>query len=520
MPTCHFFLLAGELTLQVKSPGLEPGASAGLRLLGARARAQDVGEPQPDKAWPDPPKPGPARARPTLVAFELHSRAIPGLEVHLASFPALRKRFERMRGAVREGEMPPTFHDIEGLPQFEGQARTSLTVGPFRHPPTRDFCRAFAEFMMPWTPEEYISIVNETSAVIERVDPHLIFVDTMFSHAMDACNLLRRSYHVLSPLLPSLVCNQNQPLVRRLFRYPMSGTGMPYPLPLSLIPANLLYFVTMIYYALRSKPLNSANAARAARGCPGSYPLMDLTYVSPERTYITPGVAEVDLPFDCPSTLHLCGPISADFVSLRDGDPELATWLDRGETVLMIMGTHFDYDEPLARRVLEGLLGGVDATTQILWKVPNRDELGAVFDEVLTTARDRDRVRAVTWFDAEPAAILEHENVVCYVHHGGANSYYECARAGKPQVVLAQWVDTYYNAVAAEYAGLGVYGNKSCAPDVSSTELSLALKRATSGEDAARMRERAGEVAVKCCEAGGRQRAADIVVGLLGTKAA
>lgn len=35
------------------------------------------------------------------VAFELHSRAIPGLEVHLASFSELRKRFERMRGAVR-----------------------------------------------------------------------------------------------------------------------------------------------------------------------------------------------------------------------------------------------------------------------------------------------------------------------------------------------------------------------------------------------------------------------------------
>ena len=138
-----------------------------------------------------------------------------------------------------------------------------------------------------------------------------------------------------------------------------------------------------------------------------------------------------------------------------------------------------------------------------------------VFDELLVSAHDRDRVRAVTWFDAEPAAILEHENIVAYVHHGGANSYFECARAGKPHVVLAQWADTYYNAVAVEYAGLGVYGNKTCAPDVDAKELSVALARVTSGEEGVRFRERAREAGVECREAGGRKTAADVVLSLL-----
>ena len=138
-----------------------------------------------------------------------------------------------------------------------------------------------------------------------------------------------------------------------------------------------------------------------------------------------------------------------------------------------------------------------------------------MYDELLVSAHDRDRVRTVAWVDAEPAAILEHENIVAYVHHGGANSCFECARAGKPHVVLPQWADTYYNAVAVEYAGLGVYGNKTCAPDIDVKELSEALARVTSGEEGVGFRERAQAAGLKCREAGGRKAAADVVLSLL-----
>ncbi|TRM68639.1 glycosyltransferase family 1 protein [Schizophyllum amplum] len=450
------------------------------------------------------------------TAFEIHSRAVPGLEVHFASFAELRKRFERMRVAAGDDQERLTFHTIAGVTQFGAMARVGAAMGTdFRHAPMFDLWPKFANMMVPWTPEEYMAIVDEILSVIEAVDPNLIIVDTLFGQAVDACNLAHRQYHVLSPILPSIVCVQNQSLAHQLLRYPLCGTGLPYPLTLTSIPLNLANIAAMLYHGMRSPQLKGVNAARVARGCSSLYPGLDCMRVSPERIYITPGVREVDVPFVKPPTLRLCGPISADFASIRESDPALASWLDRGETVLMIMGTHFDYDEPLARRVLTGLLGGVDAGTQILWKVPNRKELDVVFDELLTTTRDRERVRAVTWFDSEPASILEHENVVCYIHHGGANSYYECARAGKPQIVLPQWADTYYNATTAEYAGLGVYGNQTCAPDVDAKELSVALTRVTSGQEGARFRERAREVGVKCREAGGRKRAADIVLALL-----
>ncbi|TRM62784.1 hypothetical protein BD626DRAFT_403258 [Schizophyllum amplum] len=441
------------------------------------------------------------------TAFEVHSRASHDVEVHLASFGELRARFERMAGTMQDNKKPPTFHLIDGLPHFVAMDRIK-TYGSLPHPPTVRACAKFVRLMVPWTPEEYMTIVEHITILIDTLDPHLIIVDNVFSQAMDACTLLHRPYHILSPILPSLVCSANQPFFRRLLRNPQMATGLPYPLPLTGILVNLAHIVVMSYLVLTSTHLKALNAARAARGCTGPYPGMNLTHVAPGRTYITPGVRELDIPFVQPEGLRLCGPISPDFVPLHESDPELAAWLDRGETVLMIMGTHFEYDEPMARRVLKGLLGGVGAATQILWKLPNRDLLGALLD-------DTDRVRAVSWFVAEPAAILAHENVVCYVHHGGANSYLECAWAGKPQVILAQWSDTYYNAVAAEYRGIGVYGNKTCAPAVDAEEFSSALRRVTSGEESARFKARADQVGVRCREAGGRRFAANVVLALL-----
>jgi hypothetical protein len=48
-------------------------------------------------------------------------------------------------------------------------------------------------------------------------------------------------------------------------------------------------------------------------------------------------------------------------------------------------------------------------------------------------------------------------------------------RAGIPQLVLAQWYDTYDYARRAKYLGIGVYGNRSVAPFVNSAEFRQAL---------------------------------------------
>ena len=97
---------------------------------------------------------------------------------------------------------------------------------------------------------------------------------------------------------------------------------------------------------------------------------------------------------DLPEVLSSAGPSSTTFLrSLDKSDPELGAWFDRASTVLMVMSTHFDCDAPLARCVLEGLLSDVDACTQLTC---GQTELHGVFDELLVSAHDHDRVCAVT----------------------------------------------------------------------------------------------------------------------------
>ena len=74
---------------------------------------------------------------------------------------------------------------------------------------------------------------------------------------------------------------------------------------------------------------------------------------------------------------------------------------------------------------------------------------------------------------------------------------------------------TYYDAVAVEYAGLGVYGKKLCAPDVDARESSVVLARVMVGDEAADFRKRARGVGNKCRKAGGRKIAAGKAISAL-----
>ncbi|KAF9059874.1 hypothetical protein BDP27DRAFT_1340506 [Rhodocollybia butyracea] len=180
-------------------------------------------------------------------------------------------------------------------------------------------------------------------------------------------------------------------------------------------------------------------------------------------------------------------------------------------------GTHFEYTEGLITTVINGVFGGMSDDMQFLWKAPCRgfENLEEVLMASLPRRQERNRVRVVPWLDAAPSAILLHQNVVCYIHHGGANSYFEGARAGTPQIILPQWYDTYENASRVEYLGIGIYGNKTCAPDIDATELGVAVARVTGGEEGKRLRENAEEIRKCCGKREGREMAADVVLGWL-----
>ena len=186
--------------------------------------------------------------------------------------------------------------------------------------------------------------------------------------------------------------------------------------------------IGFVWKIARSPVISEFNKYRNARGLPGGAPIMETARARAAHA-ICPGVLEIDFPLVVPDSLSLCGPIILDTAPIETADPELNQWLDRGETVMMCMGTHFHHTESQVKAVISGFLSGInhDSDTQLLWKLSNKSNFEGLIEEALKDPRDKERFKIVDWFEADPASIMKHPNVIAYIHHGGANSYYEGA---------------------------------------------------------------------------------------------
>ena len=71
-------------------------------------------------------------------------------------------------------------------------------------------------------------------------------------------------------------------------------------------------------------------------------------------------------------------------------------------------------------------------------------------------------------------------------------------------------------AVRAEYRGIGIYGNKSVAPDIEAEEFGTAVARLVRpGEESEGFRVRAKTVAEACRKAGGKRTAVDKLIEIM-----
>lgn len=89
-------------------------------------------------------------------------------------------------------------------------------------------------------------------------------------------------------------------------------------------------------------------------------------------------------------------------------------------------------------------------------------------------------------------------------------------RTGVPQIVMAQWHDTYEYAAKIEYLGIGVYGNKSCAPDLDGQEFEVAATKCVGiNEISRKIQERANELGRLCQRNIGTEVAVEKIISLL-----
>ena len=204
------------------------------------------------------------------------------------------------------------------------------------------------------------------------------------------------------------------------------GSGIPFPIPWSYILKNMRLNFTFIYRVITNPGFKELMGYRHSHGLPGDLPMGGPSVKRSVHTLCF-GLPELELPITLPPNIGLYGPVALDSAPLSKED-ELSRWLEGGRTIMMSMGTHFKYSETQVRNTLRAFVAGTLPTDQVFWKLPDKANFQRLLDEELQNERVKERFRIVDWIDADPGEVMKHENVVAYVHHGGANSYYEAAR--------------------------------------------------------------------------------------------
>jgi hypothetical protein len=214
------------------------------------------------------------------------------------------------------------------------------------------------------------------------------------------------------------------------------SSGYPFPLPWSKVLPNIALTIYSIYHLVISPHFRVINTARKTAGLSGPLPLFrgfrkDIEYLAamiPELDFRLPNI---------PSSITLCGPFIFPVSStIEETDPELAQWLSasKGRTILINLGTHAVLDPGMAERLAKGISAAIQheqdqgRETQVLWKLKlgtGIDDVDTVLQKELGNEMQAGRVRVVDWLTVDPLALLREGNVMCSVHHGGANSFFE-----------------------------------------------------------------------------------------------
>jgi hypothetical protein len=204
------------------------------------------------------------------------------------------------------------------------------------------------------------------------------------------------------------------------------GSAFPYPLPWYLIPANIYMCFRMAYAVHSGTAVKEFKSHLKAQNYAMHTPFLD--FVHEDVPMVLATSEQIEFPISVPSQVFPVGPIFMALETVENEDPDLATWLARAPTVLIILGSHTHYDEHDATamiRTIHMVLEG-DDQVQVLWKLKlpidgSPSASAEDVDSLLSTGR----VRIESWLKADPASLLETGQVVAYVNHGGANSFLE-----------------------------------------------------------------------------------------------
>ena len=194
---------------------------------------------------------------------------------------------------------------------------------------------------------------------------------------------------------------------------------------------NFLVLLCAGYVYFTNKYRKELEKVRKENHIKGEFPFTDNW--KPGRFHISPGLPELDWPLEIPDNVLGCGPILLPVAPVSVQDPELFQWLQRRPTILFNLGTLYKPPPNVVRSTALALKDVLDKhpEVQVLWKLPrHKQDKADVYDTALIPLRlvSDNRVKIQDWLKVEPLAVLQTGQVVCSVHHGGANSWFEAVR--------------------------------------------------------------------------------------------
>ncbi|KAJ6122878.1 hypothetical protein N7512_005343 [Penicillium capsulatum] len=397
--------------------------------------------------------------------------------VHFASYSPLAPMVEDLN--KRSGaSYPAQFHEIWGPCMTDLAVRSDVGL-LFHRAGVKGAVQGFKKVkraITSWTPTEYARAYNRCVEILDALRPAVVIIDPILHVGLDACRTTKSRVVVLWPVPIKDVVVLIQPKAGVLWKYPVTGSGYPFPVPCRRILQNTYLFLRIaVAVAFNNAPAEDTTDEKTIEGR-SPFPLVSA--YSKESLHLTPSFQKMDFPFHVPDNVVSCGPILRQCEPLAKSDPDLAAWLSK-PTILISLGSHVKPTEKVAVQMAKGIQTVLTERPylQVLWKLRYDWQSSNLFVKIIGSLVNSGAVKIVPWIESDIIAVLETGQIITYVHHGGANSYFEACKVGVPQIVLPQWLDTYDCATRVEWLGIGVHGSRSAAPGIDAGEFAKALLR-------------------------------------------
>lgn len=159
----------------------------------------------------------------------------PNIKLEFASFPELQGKVDRITdwGQRRNNSAKPIgFHTVSGRPYNDVAAArlaarrntidaTEVVVTSRGLAGITKVAKDFAFYVAPWPAEEHFEIYQYVKDIIDKVDPAVVVLDTLFAPAMDAAREGNRLQAIITP--NTLIDNfpGEQPWGGMFWKYPV-----------------------------------------------------------------------------------------------------------------------------------------------------------------------------------------------------------------------------------------------------------------------------------------------------------